>query len=95
MIARQPDLGKILKLAVRRDFVRRQMAMVIVDGLFRRVAEIKLTRPFGGQKKIVWQERFFGGHEGSRIAGKNIRGQSENAVAALNTQHRTPNLQGT
>ena len=56
MVAFQPDFKEIFKLAVARDVVRRQMAMVIEDRLFFGVMVIKPLRGFRAQQKMVVNE---------------------------------------
>ena len=60
MVAAQPDLGKTREFLVLGDRVGRQMAMVVNDGLQRRVFMVQTLGRAGFQQEIVIEEWLHG-----------------------------------
>ena len=67
VIAREPDLEEILELAVVRNLVRRQMAVIVKDRLLDRVLKVERPRPFSAKEEIFGEEGFGGRHKANKL----------------------------
>src|SRR5262249_26039663 len=72
VIATEPEFGEIGKRVVVRDQIRRQMAVIVVDGLALRIAVIKLASLFRTEEEVVVNEGA-GSHEGGDGTGGSKR----------------------